>query len=78
MLGRDPIVIAGSGSEILGEAARGQGVAATAILPDLLPDALDMLFAAAELPVSASVRPLYLRPPDAKPPSPSPFVGAGV
>lgn len=78
LLGRDPIVIAGSGSEILGEAARGQGVAATAILPDLLPDALDMLFAAAELPVSASVRPLYLRPPDAKPPSPSPFVGAGV
>jgi len=78
LLGRKPIVIAGSGGALLAEAARKQGIDATPILPDLLPDALDMLFAAGELPVSASVRPLYLRPPDAKPPSPSPFVGAGV
>ena len=49
-----------------------------AILPALLPDAFDMLFAAGELPASATVRPLYLRPPDAKPPAPSPLVGAGV
>ena len=78
LLGREPIVIAGSGGALLAEAARKQGIDATPILPDLLPDALDMLFAAGELPASASVRPLYLRPPDAKPPSPSPFVGAGV
>jgi tRNA threonylcarbamoyladenosine biosynthesis protein TsaB len=78
LLGRKPIVIAGSGGALLAEAARKQGIDATPILPDLLPDALDMLFAAGELPASASVSPLYLRPPDAKPPSPSPFVGAGV
>jgi tRNA threonylcarbamoyladenosine biosynthesis protein TsaB len=79
LLGSDPIVIAGSGGELLAEAARRDGIEATAILPELLPDALDMLFAAAELPVSeASISPLYLRPPDAKPPAPSPFLGVGA
>ena len=78
MLGSSPIVIAGSGAEALAEAARGLGVEATAILPGLLPDAFDVLFMAAELPTSATVSPLYLRPPDAKPPAPSPFVGAGA
>jgi len=78
LIGREPIVIAGSGGDSLAQAARQQGVEAIAILPDLLPDALDVLFAAAELPVSVSMRPLYLRPPDAKPPAPSPFVGAGA
>jgi tRNA threonylcarbamoyladenosine biosynthesis protein TsaB len=77
-LGSSPIVIAGSGAEALAAAARQLGVEATAILPGLLPDAFDLLFMAAELPTSASVSPLYLRPPDAKPPAPSPFVGAGV
>jgi tRNA threonylcarbamoyladenosine biosynthesis protein TsaB len=78
LLGRVPIVIAGSGGDDLARAARQQGIDATAIVPDLLPDALDILFAAAELPASATVRPLYLRPPDAKPPAPSQFVGAGA
>lgn len=78
MLGPSPIIIAGSGAEALAEAARQSGSDATAILPALLPDAFDMLFVAAELPTSATVRPLYLRPPDAKPPAPSPLVGAGA
>jgi tRNA threonylcarbamoyladenosine biosynthesis protein TsaB len=78
LLGSSPIVIAGSGAEILAEAARRADIEATAILPGLLPDAFDMLFPAAELPVSATVRPLYLRPPDAKPPAPSPLIGAGA
>jgi tRNA threonylcarbamoyladenosine biosynthesis protein TsaB len=78
LLGMAPIVIAGSGAEMLADAARQSGVAATAILPGLLPDAFDLLFAAAELPVPPAVRPLYLRPPDAKPPAPSPVLGAGV
>lgn len=78
MLGPSPIVIAGSGAEALAEAAVRSGIEATAILPAHLPDAFDMLFTAAELPTSATVRPLYLRPPDAKPPAPSPFVGAGA
>jgi len=78
LLGTSPIVIAGSGGEALAQAARHSGLDATAILPELLPDAFDVLFVAAELPVSATVRPLYLRPPDAKPPSPSLLVGAGA
>lgn len=76
LLGPSPIVIAGSGAEVVANVARQSGVDATAILPELLPDAFAMLFAAEELPVSATVRPLYLRPPDAKPPAPSPLVGA--
>ena len=41
LLGREPIVIAGSGGALLAEAARKQGIDATPILPDLLPDALE-------------------------------------
>jgi tRNA threonylcarbamoyladenosine biosynthesis protein TsaB len=78
LLGAAPIVVAGSGAEALAEAARLEGIEATAILPDLLPDAFDMLFAAVELPVSSAVKPLYLRPPDAKPPAASPVIGAGA
>ncbi|MBS0252429.1 MAG: tRNA (adenosine(37)-N6)-threonylcarbamoyltransferase complex dimerization subunit type 1 TsaB [Proteobacteria bacterium] len=77
-LGAAPIVIAGSGADALAEAANREGIEATAILPDLLPDALDVLFTACETPVRDSLRPLYLRPPDAKPPAPSPFIGAGA
>lgn len=78
MLGTAPIVIAGSGAEALAEAAKQSGIEAFAILPGLLPDAFDVLFMAAEMPVSATPRPLYLRPPDATPPAPSRLVGAGV
>lgn len=77
-LGPGPIVIAGSGAEQLAAEANRQGIEATAILPDLLPDALDVLFPACELPLTETVKPLYLRAPDAKPPAPSPFVGAGA
>lgn len=77
-LGTAPIVIAGSGADALAVAANREGIEATAILPDLLPDALDLLFPACEMPVTDELRPLYLRPPDAKPPAPSPFVGAGA
>jgi tRNA threonylcarbamoyladenosine biosynthesis protein TsaB len=78
LLGSDPIAIAGSGAEALAGEANQKGGVANAILPDLLPDALDVLFPACELPVTDVVKPLYLRPPDAKPPAPSPFVGVGV
>ncbi len=77
-LGPGPIVIAGSGAPTLAEAARAADIDAAAILPDLLPDALDLLFPACELPVTPVLHPLYLRPPDAKPPAPSPFIGAGA
>jgi tRNA threonylcarbamoyladenosine biosynthesis protein TsaB len=77
-LGAGPIVIAGSGAVEVAAAAHAQGIEAEAILPDLLPDAVDMLFPACELPDTHILQPLYLRPPDAKPPAPSPFVGAGA
>lgn len=76
-LGAGPIVVAGSGAEKLVAHARDQGVDAQAILPNLLPDAFDVLFAAYEFELSGAVEPLYLRPPDAKPPAPGPIVGAG-
>lgn len=76
VLGSSPIVVAGSGADALAVAANHGGIEATAILPDLLPDALDLLFPACELPVADVLRPLYLRPPDAKPLSP--FIGASA
>lgn len=77
-LGREPIVVAGSGAKAVADAARASGVEAHDILPDLLPDALDVLFPACELPLTETLRPLYLRAPDAKPPSPSSIVRVGV
>jgi tRNA threonylcarbamoyladenosine biosynthesis protein TsaB len=78
MLGSGPIVIAGSGGPALAAAVKMEGVDAEAILPDLLPDALNVLFPACEMAVTDTLRPLYLRAPDAKPPPPSPFIGAGA
>ncbi len=75
-LGHRPIVVAGSGAQALADEANAQGIDASAILPDLLPDALDMLFCAASWQSVSTVAPLYLRAPDAKPPSASPFAGA--
>lgn len=77
-LGAAPSVIAGSGAAAVADAARMFGTRATAILPALVPDAIDMLFASLSLPASATVAPLYLRPPDAKPPAPSPFSGTAA
>ncbi|MBA2126370.1 tRNA (adenosine(37)-N6)-threonylcarbamoyltransferase complex dimerization subunit type 1 TsaB [Hyphomicrobium methylovorum] len=77
-LGSEPIVVAGSGAKAVADAARASGVGAHDILPDLLPDALDVLFPACELPLTETLRPLYLRAPDAKPPSPSSIVRVGV
>ena len=68
-------VIAGSGAEAIASVARLEGRDVTAILPNLVPEAIDMLFVAAERPSAANVVPLYLRPPDAKPPAPSPIAG---
>lgn len=77
-IGAGPVVIAGSGASIVIDAARNAGIEATAMMPDLLPDAFDMLFAAADWPVAANVEPLYLRPPDAKPPLSTLLVSASA
>ena len=69
-------VIAGSGAKAVADAANAAGGRATAILPKLVPEAIDMLFASVDFPVGPKVAPLYLRAPDAKPPAPSPFADA--
>lgn len=69
------IEIAGSGAEKAAAAAQAAGIDAVAICPDLLPDAFEILFASSEFPVAGTVSPLYLRPPDAKPPAPSALLG---
>jgi tRNA threonylcarbamoyladenosine biosynthesis protein TsaB len=71
-----PIEFAGSGAAQAADAARRVGIEAIALHPDLLPDAVDMLFASSEMPVDASVSPLYLRPPDAKPAAANALLGA--
>jgi tRNA threonylcarbamoyladenosine biosynthesis protein TsaB len=68
-------VIAGSGAAAVAEAAQSLGHNAKAVLPALLPEAIDMLFTASEMTPVATLAPLYLRPPDAKPPAPSHFAG---
>lgn len=78
VLGGGRTVIAGSAAAAVAEAARARGVDAVATEANLLPDAIDMLFAALSLKSSETVAPLYLRPPDAKPHQPSPFVGSAA
>jgi tRNA threonylcarbamoyladenosine biosynthesis protein TsaB len=66
--GSGPIVLAGSGAEAVAAEAVRSGRSALARLPDLEPDAAALVPMAAELvPPDSPLRPLYLRPPDAKP-----------
>lgn len=59
---------AGSGAPLMAKAARPAGHDIVALLPDLRPIMADALtLAMARSPVAAPPRPLYLRPPDAKP-----------
>lgn len=74
-LGPGDVTVAGSGARLLATHLILFDVEATEILPDLLPDAFDMLFESSEWPTEASVSPLYLRAPDAKPPSTQPLSG---
>lgn len=75
-LGANPIVIAGSGARALAAEASRRGVDAEAVLPDLLPQAIDVLFRGIELRPQKIIAPLYLRAPDATPPAKSPLFGA--
>jgi len=64
------LVVAGSGGPLLSQAAQAAERKLEMMLPDLLPDAGQLAEMAGEQPVSAeTLRPLYLRPPDAKPQS---------
>ena len=63
-----PIVVAGSGAEAVAQAANALGHRAAAHLPSLLPDARDLCHVAATMQAgSSAIKPLYLRPADAKP-----------
>lgn len=75
-LGSKPVTFAGSGAQLACDAALANGLDAECTGVMLLPDAFDMLFAAFDMAPQSNVMPLYLRPPDAKPPPPSLFVGA--
>lgn len=67
-LGDGPLIVAGSGAEAVVEAANILGRRAAAHLPGLLPDARVMCHLAATMqPGSGVIKPLYLRPADAKP-----------
>ena len=69
MLGAGPVLIGGSGAAVVAGQAQAMGHDAVAVLPGLHPEAIDMLFTAMSLPTTPLVSPLYLRPPDAKPPA---------
>ncbi|MEM9590384.1 MAG: tRNA (adenosine(37)-N6)-threonylcarbamoyltransferase complex dimerization subunit type 1 TsaB [Pseudomonadota bacterium] len=67
-LPQDFTLALGSGAELLGGAAREQGRALKSALPNLQPGALALADLAAESDErTPTLRPLYLRPPDAKP-----------
>ena len=63
-----PAIIVGSGAVPV-RCALGAGGGAEATLPDLLPSASSLALLASELAPTPALRPLYLRPPDAKPPA---------
>jgi tRNA threonylcarbamoyladenosine biosynthesis protein TsaB len=65
-VGEQDTVAVGSGAEMLAEAARGLGLSVTARLGALAPDVRFIPHGAVE-PDPHRPRPLYLRPPDAKP-----------
>lgn len=68
MLPHHNVLVAGSGGPLLAEAARDVGRELDTTLPDLLPDASELVqLAQNRKPTGEPVRPLYLRAPDAKP-----------
>ncbi|MFV0368596.1 MAG: tRNA (adenosine(37)-N6)-threonylcarbamoyltransferase complex dimerization subunit type 1 TsaB [Hyphomicrobiaceae bacterium] len=66
--GDEPMVLAGSAAASVAQAAERAGRRATASLPELLPHAQDLAVLGARMePLREAVRPLYMRPADAKP-----------
>ncbi len=66
LLGNRDVIAVGSGAEAVASAARGAKISVTARLGTLQPDARFIPEGAAMV-TTALPRPLYLRPPDAKP-----------
>jgi tRNA threonylcarbamoyladenosine biosynthesis protein TsaB len=63
-IGQEPVLLVGSGAAAVAAALGGQ---AEVEFPDLQPHARSLAIVAAELMPMAPVKPIYLRPPDAKP-----------
>lgn len=68
-IGSRSAVVVGSGAGAVAAAVAAAGGNADAALPQLQPDARSLVALAADLTPVSSLRPLYLRPPDVKPPA---------
>ena len=66
-VGPGPVIVVGSGGELVAAAIRAAGGQVEATLASLQPDAGSLALLAAVLVPTIPVRPLYLRPPDVKP-----------
>jgi tRNA threonylcarbamoyladenosine biosynthesis protein TsaB len=66
-IGPRPVVVVGSGGELIADAMRAAGGQVEAALASLQPDARTLASLAADLTPATPLRPLYLRPPDVKP-----------
>jgi tRNA threonylcarbamoyladenosine biosynthesis protein TsaB len=69
LIGGTPVIIVGSGAVLVAQALAACGKEAETMLLDLLPSARALALLATELAPTRPVRPLYLKPPDAKPPA---------
>lgn len=67
LIGTRTVTLVGSGARAVAAAVAGTAGTCEVQLPDLQPDALALAEMAADLAPVSPVRPLYLRPPDAKP-----------
>lgn len=66
--GARPLLIAGSGADRVATAARTLGRAVVGVCPEMRPDIAHAMHRITALPpATGAIRPLYLRPPDAKP-----------
>ncbi len=72
------VAVAGSGAVAVADIARARGRDVRAVMPDLLPDALDMLFSVMEMQAARDIHALYLRAPDAKPPAGAAIARSGL
>jgi tRNA threonylcarbamoyladenosine biosynthesis protein TsaB len=66
-IGQRPVIIVGSGAELVAGAVQAAGGQAEAALALLQPDARSLILLAADLAPAHPLRPLYLRLPDVKP-----------
>ena len=66
----ESVLVVGTAANLVADAASDRGRILKAVEPDILPNALDLAERAALLlPLEGPLMPVYLRPPDAKPPT---------